>query len=81
MKADADVCVFVQAHEDPMYDLIRENKRNEKETRYICDLVTSHTRAHSPRMQPDSEHLRILHRSGFNKSFIAAQCFDCLRKN
>lgn len=23
-----------QAHEDPMYELIRENKRNEKETRY-----------------------------------------------
>lgn len=23
-----------QAHEDPMYDIIRENKRNEKETRY-----------------------------------------------
>lgn len=35
VKADADVCVFFQAHEDPMYDLIRENKRNEKETRYI----------------------------------------------
>lgn len=31
---NADVSVFLQAHEDPMYDLIRENKRNEKETRY-----------------------------------------------
>lgn len=29
-------CILLfQAHEDPMYDIIRENKRNEKETRYI----------------------------------------------
>lgn len=27
---------FFQAHEDPMYELIRENKRNEKETRYTA---------------------------------------------
>lgn len=27
--------LFSQAHEDPMYDIIRENKRNEKETRYV----------------------------------------------
>lgn len=36
--SDADVSVFLQAHEDPMYDLIRENKRNEKETRYDSEF-------------------------------------------
>lgn len=77
VKAVADVCVCFQAHEDPMYDLIRENKRNEKETRYIRDLVTSHTHT----VHGCSLTLNCLPRSELNKSFIATQCFDCLRNN
>uniref|UniRef100_A0A4W6CUZ3 RP9 pre-mRNA splicing factor n=1 Tax=Lates calcarifer TaxID=8187 RepID=A0A4W6CUZ3_LATCA len=35
IKGNQKLEQFRVAHEDPMYDIIRENKRNEKETRYM----------------------------------------------
>ncbi|CAG10034.1 unnamed protein product, partial [Tetraodon nigroviridis] len=72
IKGNQKLEQFRVAHEDPMYDLIRENKRNEKETRYVRDFVTSHTHTQSPWMQPEGKKLRNLHRSGFTEPFSAA---------